>query len=51
MSLLLYTAQCAGQAQRTHTLWPLLLLIMREMLEALHHVGEEERRRGEGLVM
>ena len=40
VSWLLYTAQCAGQAQRTHTLWPLLLLIMREMLEALHHVGD-----------
>ena len=37
ISWLLYTAQCATQSQQNPTLWPLVLLVMHEALEALVH--------------
>ena len=40
ISWLLYTAQCATQNQQNQTLWPLVLLVMHEALEALVHARD-----------
>jgi len=40
ISWLLYTAQCATQSQQNPTLWPLVLLVMHEALEALVHARD-----------